>query len=249
MSIQQIDFLPPTYLQNRLRKRKMLWHRGAAAVFLLGIIAGTIQQQRTRLALLSRRDQAQQESARMLEQLGKPEPLQEQIRRLDARANLVTYLRVRVPTTRVLAAASNHLPPYVRLTRLELKRESLPAAALTLPKPPTTSGAAKDEAKLPEQLDYEKLNAAAAETAQFVLLDGVAPDDVSIARYLAALQRDGLFADVKLLFTEEHVQFGHRLRQFGLRLKLHAPGSILPPAAPASQAATRPDNLRERSGA
>jgi hypothetical protein len=231
MTVQNIDFLPPTYLQNRIRRRKTIWHRGAAALFLAGILAGSVQQYRMRLELQSRRDRVRQDAERMTGQLVQPAVLQKQIERLDAQAELITFLKVRVPPTRILAALSNHLPEYVSLTRFEIKSDALPALGGGPPKPPPApANAAPAEAKLPERVDFEKLKAAADGTAVFVIVDGIAPDDISIALWLSALQHEGLFSDVKLLFTEEHQQYGHRLRQFGLRLAVRQPGRTPAPA-------------------
>ena len=227
MNIQSIDFLPPSYHQERLRHQKKLWHRSVVVVFLVCIVAGTIQQQRTRLALQATRDRLQQEADRMTAQLRSPDTIKQQIRRLDLQARLITHLRLRVPPTRIIAAVANNLPPYVTLTDLTIRLETAPVspkARDTKPAAPATT----PTTRLAEEIDLDHLHATAREMHVVVTVGGFAPDDVAIACHLASLQAAGLFSEVKLLFTDEHLLHETALRKFGMRLALHPPSRLIP---------------------
>ena len=69
--------------------------------------------------------------------------------------------------------------------------------------------------------DLESLLKRTEETAQFLSLSGMAPDDGAIAQYLGALQESGLFSDVTLEFTDQHAVSDQFVRKFGVRLRLN----------------------------
>lgn len=173
----------------------------------------------------------------MTAQLENPESLRKQIQELDARANLLTFLQVRVPPTRVLAALTNPLPPFVTLNEVSLKNETVTVLAVPGELPPA---AAAKTVTNPHQADLQRLVDQAKSSELVVTVSGIAPDDVAIARYLAALQDQKLFREVKLLYTDEHTLLEHPRRRFGLRLTLRRPAKVAPAETPATPAGGRP---------
>lgn len=247
MNTNEIDFLPPTWRQNRLRRQKQHWHRGIAVVFLVCLLAGSIQQWRTRTALNGMRERLLEQGARMSAQVGSPDALHAELKRLEGQAKLLTFLRLRPCPTRVLIALSSHLPDNITLTELSLKPESRPRAVSNAPGAPVAAADKKVPEMLPEEHDLEKLQAAAEDTDLAVLVNGFAHDDLTLAGYLSALQREPLFTHVKLVYSDEYQLFDQRLRKFSARLVLRAPHTAAAGPSPANTASRQPQSTSPRT--
>lgn len=219
---QDINFLPLKYRQVRQSRRKKVWRRSVLIAFLALISAGVVGQRQMRSRLVLARDNLRSNADRMASQLEDPQRLRDEVARLDGHANVLAFLRVRVPPTRILSAVTNALPRFVTLTDLSIKSEPLPAPAagrqVVPPANPaqlaTVSPAEKDLAALKKERDENSL---------FVTISGIAPHDIAIAGYLAALQRTGVFAEVVLLYTDQQLIEECHLRRFGARLKVNKP--------------------------
>ena len=221
---QEVDFLPDSYHRNQRRREKKIWRCSLAVMFLALIVLGTTGQRRELIHLQQNRCDLQKQVSDATAQLAKPDELRKEMAHLDAKADLVTHLRLRVPTTRILAAVANSLPRFVALTEYRSTRDTIDSKSSSRPQPPKKK---QDEAntpeKQPEQLDLEQTQENAQRTGLFVSLVGIAPDDVAISRYLATLEATGIFDEVQLLYTDQHAHGDHRLRKFEVRLRVKKP--------------------------
>jgi hypothetical protein len=247
MITNEIDFLPPTWRQNRLRRQKQCWHRGIAVAFLVCLVAGSIQQWRTRAVLTGMRERLREQAARMSAQIGTPDALNAELKQLEGEARLLTFLRLRPCPTRVLIALSAHLPDNITLTELSVKPESRPRAGSGTPAAPPVAADKQAPQKLPEEQDLETLHAVAEDTDLAVVVNGFAHDDLTLAGYLSALQREPLFTHVKLVYSDEHQLFDHRLRKFSARLVLRAPHAAASDPSPANTASRHRDSTSSKT--
>ncbi|MEX1097429.1 MAG: hypothetical protein WED34_15390 [Planctomycetales bacterium] len=233
---QDIDFLPASFHQHRQRRQKAAWRRALLGVFLTLIVLGTVRQHQVRTARATARDDLRRQAAALVERLESREALQARIDRLDLRANLVAQLRLRIAPTRLLAGVSAVRPEFVSLREFRMTREQLTSAAASAP--PSAAAAGSSAPVVPaEQQDLDRLARQANESAVFVHLAGIAPDDVTLSRYLIALEETGLFDEVKLLYTDEHRHGDHWLRSFRLRLRVRLPGENRPKQLEAARVA------------
>jgi len=224
--VQDIDFLPASYKHERERSRKRLSRRITLVVFLSLIVAGTWQQRRNRLTLEAQRDRLQLQAGRMLSQLGDPEQIKAEIRQRELHANLLAHLRLRVSATRVLAAVVRCLPKYVSLTRCELNLEEKSAPrqvrAVTAGKVhPENRQEAKP--KPPAERDLQAIRDESDHKVVTVSIEGLAPNDLAISSYIAALHDAGLFDDVQLQYSDTYEYGEHQLRSFEIRLQVRRP--------------------------
>lgn len=224
---QNIDFLPASYKQTRHRNQRKVLRRSALVVFLALIVAGTIGQRHSRTLLERRRNELKSNAERMIAQLGSPETLKQDIARFDAQANLLTYLRLRVPPTRLMSTITNSLPLHVTLTEFYMKFENVPVVAAPAGRqaPGQDAAAAAQAAKdkPPIERDLADLQKAASDMMLVVSINGIAPHDTAIAQYLAELQRTGIFSHVTLLYTDQYEIEDWKMRRFGIRLRVRAP--------------------------
>jgi Tfp pilus assembly protein PilN len=222
--IPEIDFLPTSYKLTRERRKRKQWRLVAMIVALVLIGAGSIRQRQISGSLADMRDRMRSNLNRLTAQVNGAPRLTDELNRLDSQVNVVTFLRSKLPPSRVLLVVSNALPEHVTLTQCRASVESLPkksgattgrrekSASPTDPKPAD---------KLPAQKDLDTLLKRTEESAQFVSLSGIAPDDGAIAHYLGTLQNSGLFSDVTLEFTDLHTVSDQSVRKFGVKLRVN----------------------------
>jgi Tfp pilus assembly protein PilN len=237
--LPEIDFLPASYRQNQLKHRRQTW-RGVVAVAFVALAGlGTFAQYRIHGRLEASRESMQSHAEQMTSQLDNADELYRRIRDLDAKANLVTRLRVRVPPTRILADVTSVLPEFVSLTEFRMNIETSSAKAEEKPKRgPAAQNAATDIS--PQAADLARLDEIDRRSTHVVSLRGLAPDDVAVSKYLAALERTGNYDQVQLLFTDHYTIRGQELRSFGIRLEVRKPRpGITPAVQPASESADR----------
>jgi hypothetical protein len=216
-----IDFLPAGYHQRRQLDLKKRWRQGLLLVFASLIALGTVQQRHSQARLVAERDRLRLQADAMAAQLGNAEALRQEILDLDASAALLARLQLRPAGTRVLQAIAQSLPAFVSLKEIRTSHERTasrtPASAADRAAKPKDVPAAGGT---PQAADLAKLMEQQRESSLVVSLAGIAPDDVAVSAYLAALRRTQLFDDVQLLYTDLHVYREERLRRFGLRLKV-----------------------------
>lgn len=222
--IPEIDFLPESYKLARERRKRKQWRLVAMMLALVLIGAGSIRQRQICITLADMRDRMRSNVERLTSQVkGAPE-LTDELTRLDAQVNVVTFLRSKLPPSRIMLVVSNALPEHVMLTQCRVGVELLPKKPGALAgrrENPGPTSEAKPVDKLPAQQDLEELLKRTDDSGTFVELNGVAPDDGAIAQYLAALNESGLFADVTLQFTDQHPVSDQVVRRFGARLRLN----------------------------
>ena len=224
--VHDIDFLPDSYRQQQERRQRRHWRQGVFAIALVLIGIGTLGRYQTRTRLEVTRDRLRKHANQMSTQLQSTASLQREIERQRALANLRAYLSVRVPPTRLLAEVTNCLPEFVSLTDYRLFAETQTSSAIHSPRARRAKSIEQSEAGiLPETQDLKQLQESAKESALLVTLEGIAPDDVSLSKYLAALEQSGIFQEVQLLFTNQHVDQDHELRSFGIRLQVRRPAT------------------------
>jgi len=236
--IQDIDFLPASYRKQQEGRRRTVWRRAALAAFLMLFVTGIAGQRQVRRQLEVRRATLQRTAERMTLQLGNPQLLQDEITRLDRRANLLTLLQLQPRASRVLSTVTGALPQYVSLTDLSLRSELI---ALSSTRPGRTAPAGKKDtpAKPPEELDCERLQKEMQERGLVVSISGIAPHDLAIAAYLSQLKKSELFSDIALQYTDQHLIDDQQFRRFAARLTVR-PIPLQPPAASPKGAAAAP---------
>ncbi|MGE3314798.1 MAG: PilN domain-containing protein [Planctomycetaceae bacterium] len=238
--LPQIDFLPKSYRQVQVTRRRTAWRSSVAIAFLALALLGTFAQYRVRKSLEASRDELKTHAEKMASKLENDDVLYKRIRDLDAKANLVTRLRIRVAATKVLADVTSTLPQFVSLSEFRFNLEtSGPRAA---EKPVRGRGAQPVTPVLASHaLDLSRLDELDERSMHTVSLRGSAPDDASVSNYLAALKSSGTFDEVHLLFTERQVIRDQELRSFGVRLRVRKPRvdveEVLPAAVLGNQLA------------
>jgi len=227
-TVAELDFLPASYRQKIHKRQKQIWRRGILGVFLLLIIIGSLQQQRTHRQLQLQLQKLQGQVRSLLDPLDNPQQLQADIEDLDRQCNLVSQLKMRVATTRLLQAISLQRPEFVSLSDVHLEYET----AVQPPKSNKTTGGKqakpqdKQESSDPFVIDLEQLRGERESQNLIVVVSGLAPNHLAVSQYMAALQQVGHFKQLRLVSNEPYVFANHKLQSFTIRLQVRRAGNV-----------------------
>jgi Tfp pilus assembly protein PilN len=228
--VQSIDFLPTSYHRTKQQHQKTVWRRALLVVFLALIVTGTLRQFYVQSALKQDRDRIAKQANGMLSQLEDPQGIQKRIEFLTTQADLRAELQLQAAPTRVLHAVTSSLPPFVTVTEYHATYETLQERVnrrnAIPPASPVPSGD-EQEAAYPEQTDLKELRTQRNTTVLTVSLKGIAPNELAVSKYLAALEQTGLFEEVKPIVSEPFTYRTHLLRSFTFRLQVARPGRHL----------------------
>ncbi len=182
--MKRINFIPDTFVQERDRRVTIIW---CGAIFLVGVLLIEVWfvNARQELAELDRELNALkqlQASAQLSSR--KAGEFAEQYGPQSPRASVYNKLKMKVPVTSVMALVSELMTPAMGLTGFTLVDE--PA------NPQPLKGPHKQAAR-PSPKKVAPIR---------VTLEGLAPENLSIARFVGRLDQEPLFTNVKLVFSQ-----------------------------------------------
>ncbi len=200
---QDVDFLPREYRQTDVR-RKRAARRVFAAAAGVAVVAGLAcsQQYRARRlkTQLALREPAREAAVEAQEALGE---LQSRLQRLQADADLVTYLRHPWPRTRIVAAILGPLPGEITFEQLAIRREDAGRQRAERRLPNSERDEGQQQANLPPAArDVKALRADFDSRRTIVTITGVTSESGALHEYLSALGRHELFLKSQLQSIE-----------------------------------------------
>ncbi|MCH7799121.1 MAG: PilN domain-containing protein [Planctomycetes bacterium] len=218
------SFLPEDYLEQKAERRTNMISLSLFGIVMISVFAAFLVTNRqwshvrkARASINSQYEDAAVQIKRLTE-------LERQRDQMLTKARLAAALVERVPRSILLAELINRMPPRMGLLSLSLKSDRLqPARARQ------RGGVARlrrpTRAKTREQLAAEN----AGEEKQIdvpryrvkIRLVGVAPTDIEVSRYIAALNAHPLLTQVTLKYSEERKLEGSRSRQFEIAMELN----------------------------
>lgn len=219
------SFLPRDYVVNKSQMRANFFALLLFTLVMAGVIgAFVVNHQRWRAV----RDEADAISAQFAEEASKIDQLKAlEAQRADLldRAEVVTALVDRVPRSVLMAEIVRDMPSGVVLTLVSLDGER------SKPPPPPTDPKAKGKSPKTRSLTSKSVAPAEKEAApekvhpprfkHRVAVEGLAPDNESIADYLAAIESSPLFTEVELPLIQSTIvnDVGYRRFKFTMTLR------------------------------
>lgn len=215
------SFLPEDYLAQKAERRTNI-----ICLTLFGVVMGVVFL----LFLFTNRqlsnvkaDQEQingryQQAALQIKELNE---LEEQKAQMLEKAELAAALVERVPRSILLAELINRMPDRLGLLNLELKSDRI---KVVTPMPAAGSTGrlkgkpARAQTKEDAQQVLNKIEAPRYEVS--IVLVGIAPSDVEVARYMAELNAYELLDDVTMEYSAQTDFDGRRMREFRIHMKL-----------------------------
>lgn len=241
MSIQGIDnhdllninLLPEDFVQERIRRRNNRHQRRTAGLFLIIVAICSWQHFDRSHRLLQERDQTLQSVGQITQQLQDPALSRTELEALEARASLITFLRVRGLPSQVFRMLDKTRPEEVLLTSMKISQVT-----------PSKNSAVPNRNSLPQDdatksqttgihRDLQQLQQETRDRHQEIRLEGEAPDDLTIAAFFGKLRRYPLSEDVKLEYTDDiEGKDNESGRRFAIVISLKSPLQMLQEAGP-----------------
>ncbi len=227
MAEQSVDFLPASYHEEQLRVKRSIWRKCTLVVVLAMIVLGTFRHRDVQKELQEQSRRAQENAKNMAAELMNPAELRQQIHVLQMRANLISSIRIGVPPTLLVSSVTNSLPAYISLTKIQSTYEldNRNSTSQSRANKRKRDGKKSSKNRLAEEKDLEQIIEESKNSDVFVTVSGIAPDDVAISHYLAALNKVNVFNEVKLKFTDKYLYSGFPMRSFEIRLRVNKPGA------------------------
>lgn len=225
MAEARMSFLPDDYVNRRLEQRTNLICLSLFAVVLVGILGAWVllSQQRRDVLREQRRINAEYtEAAKSINQLNELHNHKVQLLR---KAQITATLIEPIPRSNLLADLVNRMPSTLSLTGLEMTSKQIRQNRATQIKKKAALAKAKANnngkpvpaANQPPPVPQYRV------TVQIL---GLAPTDIQVAQYIAALARSPLLRTVHLAFSESVFVEGSPMRKFKVVMTLDSDADI-----------------------
>lgn len=202
--MNDINFLPKSYIRKRKRQRRLFRQSGLIVVALvcLGFWFVGLKAESYRLANLAKQTEAAVASASS--NLVQIKDYQKQKAALKAEHEINRQLAQPVSYSQILQVLGALMPDEVALTRLMLNSQR-PEPAKAKEAEHKKSRNARQRAKSADEPDFIEVE-----------IDGLAPDDISVASLISELDAHPLFSSVKIRSSRSVETRGVVARQFYL---------------------------------
>jgi len=211
------SFMPEDYIEKRVARRTNAICLSLFAVVMVAVVGAffVTDRQRTDIAEMQAQvNQRYEEAARRLEQL---EELQQRKQAMVRKAKVTSALVERIPRSVLLAELVNHMPASLSLIEFEMDTK-----VLTRPvRHATAMERARQRAARQKQAEQKEPEIKAPETEVNMVLIGLAPTDVQVAKFMTELGASSMFKNVNLQFSEEMKHEDQLVRKFRIELQLN----------------------------
>lgn len=183
--MNQINFIPNSYFRARALRRSLIRH---AVVVVIGVLlmGGWYTTARKEVLSLDWELTALAQQALVVEEEAQRQAV-DRVQRLASskQARARDRLKTAVPTTSIMALIAELMPPSMGLKSLTLLGEPVNPAPIQKKKPRPAKKASQAQTVKPLRL----------------LLEGFAPNDLTIATFIGRLDKRPLFDNVELAFS------------------------------------------------
>ncbi|HEB60211.1 MAG TPA: hypothetical protein ENJ06_00135 [Phycisphaeraceae bacterium] len=219
------SFLPEDYVEQRAERRTNVLSLTLFAIVMTAVIAAFLVTNRQWNTVKTQQraiNIAYTNAAKDIEQL---EILQEQQTKMMHKAELTSALIERVPRSILLAELINRMPENVSLLEFSLEqkepkkvrgRHGASSTTRDLKKKSSRRSTKKEEK---EKQEEQVIEVPKYETV--MKMTGIAPTDVEVSAYIAALNQCDLLKSVTLKYTENSMVEDKQVREFNISMVLN----------------------------
>ncbi|MGD0382601.1 MAG: hypothetical protein ABSA77_03700 [Thermoguttaceae bacterium] len=195
-----IDFLPVQYHQKNAYRQAKPWQIIVVTSF-LGLVALLTISQKVHLRFVERElDELAPTYETALAQEQRLSDVQNQLKRMESEAELITYLHHPWPRSQLLSALLSRLPEEISLEQLQITREADNSAPASDRRPPIPLGNSGDQQKTlsPAERDLQILQNQSDDKQTVVILIGSTTDSAAVHRFLNEILSNPLFSKAEL---------------------------------------------------
>ena len=215
MADKNLSFLPEDYLEKRAARRTNVICLSLFGVVLVGVVAAFFVTSGQRADAIDRLTLVKAEFAEAARRLEQLEELQDRKHQMVHKAHVTSVLVERIPRSLILAELINHMPDTLSLIQLDMDTTELRTATT----PRTAMQRQQEIARQRQELEAGIVQV--PETQVTIKLVGLAPTDVEVAQYMAALGQHEMFHDVELIISEQKTVEQQPMREFRVQMKLN----------------------------
>lgn len=216
---QSINFLPASFKKARQRRRRVVRQVGLV-LLLSACLVGWWAAQSSRTKTLKQYVQTiEAEAVAAKEHRSELGKLRSEQQNLQHRLRVQRDLAQSIEHTQIIQRIGEQLPDQIALTEIRL----------TADRPePMTAEAAKRRAQSQKRRKFDKKSKSASigskeqedAARMHVVVQGLAPNDLTVSTLIDSLDNDPLFEQVKISHSRDVQQFGVRARSFELRMQV-----------------------------
>jgi hypothetical protein len=195
-----IDFLPVQYHQKNAYRQAKPWQIIVVTSFLGLVALLTISQKVHRRFVERELDELAPAYETALAQEQRLADVQNQLKRMESEAELITYLHHPWPRSQLLSALLSRLPEEITLEQLQITREADNSAAASDRRPPIPLGNSGDQQTIisPAERDLQTLQSQFDGKQIVIILIGATTDSAAIHRFLNEIVSNSLFSKAEL---------------------------------------------------
>lgn len=221
MGDEKVSFLPEDYVARRVEMRTNVICLSLFGVVLIAVVGAYLVTSGQRASVIKKQQEINVSFADAAKRIQQLDELQKQKKDLLRKAQVTATLVEPVPRSNLLAELINRMPKAVTLQELELKSKKVAtASSLTS----TNAGSALSAAAAKPGDPNKKKDAPPIEVPRYevtLTLIGVAPTDIQVAQYMAALARCQLLDDINLVYSEESRMTDLSMRRFRIDMLIN----------------------------
>jgi Tfp pilus assembly protein PilN len=205
------SFLPEDYLEKRLQRRTNFICFALFIVVMSAVVGAFLvtDRQRGEVRVMQKQVNGQFEAA--AQRLKELTQLQQRKSQMVRKAQVTAVLVERVDRPTILSELINAMPEAVGLTEFNLESKAVKNSR-------TLAASALDEAKKKAGKTPDEPEAVRTDVS--ITVQGLAPSDVEVAQFMAALSRCKLFTDLNLAFSEQATVHDVSMRKFRIDMAL-----------------------------
>lgn len=203
--MKNIDFLPNSYREQYDQRRATLSRVLLVVALALAVGLASYSQHRTRRQLMSKLEESQLLHKQAAANQAQLADLETKLHRMNAVANLVTYLRHPWPRTKIISALLEPLPPEITLDKIQLTRETDTPSSANRNQPTAPAETAVPEANnetAAAREDLKQLRAEIDPGHTVVWISGTTQNNAVLHLYLVKLGHSPLLRDPQLKSVE-----------------------------------------------
>ena len=229
--MKKLDFLPEDYVEKKAQQRANVICLCLFLVVLAGVGCGFAITEKRQGQIDVRVEDVSQQMRKASESLKQLDVLEGKRNEMMKKATISASLMEPVPRSLLLATTTNDLPDGVSLSEFKLVSKDVKSQAKTSNSRTTRSRNKKSRRPTGAKGEEDKQTIEPAKWETTIEIIGISPTDNEVSRLMANLNksiRSGLFAEVNLIYSEEHEVQEENVRKFKLEV-------ILNPKARASE--------------
>ncbi|MCZ6835285.1 MAG: hypothetical protein O7G85_05870 [Planctomycetota bacterium] len=222
------SFLPEDYLAKKAERRTNIISLTLFVVVIFAVIGAflvTNRQWKSVEQQVAKINNAYLQAGEQLQELSELEQQKDEMMR---KAEIVAAIVEPVPRSILLAELINRMPERLGLLEFELKSSLVKVVRTAGPRPAATGRHNKGPTRgLTRQQAADQIQKVEAPKFEVkMVLKGMAPTDLEVSRYLAALNAYSLLDNVTLEYSEEKEFDGQMMREFKIKMKLRPDADV-----------------------